>query len=81
MEDKSTGICGCGKLARYMIKGTDGSCNKYARCMTYEEMRETLAMANKIIFQLREAMEKVAETHEATGTANFLNRILRETSI
>ena len=55
------GRCGCGKPIRYMIRGTEGSCNKYMRCLTYEEMRETLAEANKQVLLLRKALERIAE--------------------
>ncbi|AKO61114.1 hypothetical protein AXI76_gp213 [Pseudoalteromonas phage H101] len=30
--------CGCGRQARYYMKDKEGSCNKYQRCKTYEEL-------------------------------------------
>jgi len=55
--------CGCGKPIRYIIPGTDasltGSCNKYGRCPTYEELltknkeqQEKLTQAKKEIQEL-----------------------------
>lgn len=34
-------LCGCGRPIRYMMPG-GGSCNKYTRCLTYEEMHDAL---------------------------------------
>ena len=31
--------CGCGKPARYTSKDGKGSCNKYKRCPSYDELR------------------------------------------
>lgn len=38
--------CGCGKPARYTTHDGRGSCSKYGRCPTYDELYE----ANKQLF-------------------------------
>jgi len=49
-------LCGCGKPVRYIAADNTklGSCNKYARCPTYDELREE----NKILRQKLSAIQK-----------------------
>lgn len=35
--------CGCGKEVRYSTACGKGSCNKYQRCLDYEEQSELIA--------------------------------------
>ncbi|MCK5610004.1 hypothetical protein KAR91_49480 [Candidatus Pacearchaeota archaeon] len=74
------GRCGCGKPVRYMIKGTEGACNKYRRCSTYQELLDALAEANKEIRGLRKALEYIAEYEGATATGAQAEKALRETA-
>lgn len=53
----SSGLCGCGKPVRYLVPGVglnEGACNKYARCATWEELRE---QNQKMLEQLETAKE------------------------
>lgn len=45
-------VCGCGRPARYMVSGGKMSCNKYARCASYEELQSTLVDARVKLFSL-----------------------------
>ena len=45
MQNEDT-ICGCGKPTRYMLSGGRYSCNKYARCPSYEELWNNSSTAN-----------------------------------
>lgn len=40
MIDKLESTCPCGKPVRYTFPCGKGSCNKYARCLSYEEILE-----------------------------------------
>jgi hypothetical protein len=44
-------LCGCGKPIRYMTPSGD-ACNKHVRCLTYEEQRDALALANMKLMTL-----------------------------
>lgn len=46
--------CGCGKAVRYYLTAdinseTGGSCNKYMRCPTYDELSETAKKRAEVI--------------------------------
>ena len=45
--------CGCGNPTRYFVRVSDNeltsSCNKYMRCLTYDEMSEALKHANQLL--------------------------------
>ncbi len=64
--------CGCGKPVRYIkIIASDnpiGSCNKYGRCLTYEELEKTaneLSTKNKIYeYTLQKIVDTDAEWFE-----------------
>jgi hypothetical protein len=56
--DSAPGPCGCDKPVRYMVGDNEYACNKYMRCLTYEEMRDALALANTGILKLRTAIER-----------------------
>lgn len=45
-------LCGCGRPVRYMTQ-TGDACNKYRRCLTYEELGQALAQANMLILAYR----------------------------
>jgi len=51
--------CGCGKPVRYSMPGdfdAPGSCNKYTRCPTYEELQVTLRSANTCLMAYQHAV-------------------------
>lgn len=52
----SANLCGCGRPIRYMTPSGD-SCNKYGRCHTYEEQRETLLRLNMLVTAYRAKRE------------------------
>ncbi len=45
-------LCGCGRPVRYMTQ-TGDACNKYMRCLTYEELKLALAKANILLLAYR----------------------------
>lgn len=47
----TVGLCGCGRRIRYMTPSGD-ACNKYGRCLTYEEQGEALRQANMRLLSL-----------------------------
>jgi hypothetical protein len=47
----TAGLCGCGRAVRYMTPSGD-ACNKYMRCLTYEEQGEALKQANMRLLNL-----------------------------
>lgn len=59
-------LCGCGKPVRYMTPGNDdeGSCNKYQRCPTYDELRSMLEMTNRRLALFQEAVNKIDDYFE-----------------
>ena len=58
-------LCGCGKPTRYHIsKEGGGSCNKYFRCPTYEELREKLVKLNRYENALKQIMVVNAMDYE-----------------
>jgi len=44
-------LCGCGRSIRYMTPNGD-ACNKYSRCPTYEELRNSLGNVNSKLLNL-----------------------------
>ncbi len=58
--------CGCGRPVRYSTQGnTDGgSCNKYGRCPTYEELRAALEIANRRLTLFQETVNKIDDYFE-----------------
>ncbi len=47
--------CGCGKQTRYMVAKDGelvGSCNKFLRCLTYDEQGEALKRSNSLLLDL-----------------------------
>lgn len=45
-------LCGCGRPVQYMTQ-TGDACNKYMRCLTYEELKLALAKANILLLAYR----------------------------
>lgn len=60
MED----LCGCGKPVRYVSSEGKGSCNKYARCPTYDDLRDTLGLANRRLGVYQQAINKIDDYFE-----------------
>jgi len=58
MNDKDTGLCGCGRPTQYIsMEDLRGSCNKRQRCPSYEELRDISIRYSA----LRRTMEKVRD--------------------
>lgn len=58
------GLCGCGRPARYMTNSGD-ACNKYIRCLTYEEQGEALKQANMWLLSLLALIHRDGGHHAA----------------
>ncbi|MFK5882788.1 MAG: hypothetical protein QM489_00370 [Candidatus Izemoplasma sp.] len=54
-------FCGCGKPVRYSIVGR-GACNKYTRCMTYEEQTTKISELLDELNKFRSFREMVIST-------------------
>ena len=53
------GLCGCGKPARYLVPNSkEGSCNKYVRCPSWEELNVKLIETTTIIGELLQWLRK-----------------------
>lgn len=51
------GLCGCGRPERYMVTRNGEqvfACNKYMRCLTYDELGNALSHANSLLMAYRE---------------------------
>ena len=58
-------LCGCGRKARY--ETSNGmACNKYFRCMTYEEQSQLLRKLTNAIMQADATIEKLRELRKVT---------------
>ena len=56
MSDNKIDLCGCGKPVRYEdLETQEGSCNKYKRCPSYEEL---LIEVNKLR-KCKSTLEKI----------------------
>jgi len=55
------GKCGCGRPVRYSTPGNEdgGSCNKYGRCPTYEQLANALESSNRKLDCYRKAINKI----------------------
>lgn len=66
------GLCGCGRPARYMTPSGD-ACNKYMRCLTYEELGEALKQANCNLLNLLALIHRDGGHHvQAVGLEQAL---------
>lgn len=65
-SDLSALLCGCGKPVRYMIDGSfeNGSCNKYMRCYTNDELSEKLKTANSRLNYYQKAINAIDDYFE-----------------
>jgi len=59
-NEKIDMICGCGKPARYILNGI-GSCNKYARCPSYDEILGKLKQAENKLSDIQKIIEDRSE--------------------
>lgn len=44
----NSNLCGCGREIRYMTPSGD-ACNKYRRCLTYDEQNELIMKLNMLV--------------------------------
>lgn len=52
--------CGCGRPARYIIgKGDRTSCNKYARCPTYEQLKKSFEDLTALFQKVRPLFDTI----------------------
>ncbi len=57
-------LCGCGKKVQYMVTTSEitlMACNKYGRCMSYDELTELLGEVRLENAQLRAQAESVVK--------------------
>ncbi len=63
MPDES--LCGCGRPGRYMHFDSERkevwACNKYQRCLTYDEQFELIKELRADMVRYRNALEKIVE--------------------
>ena len=61
-------LCGCGLPAKHFTLHNgnigDGSCNKYERCPTYEELRAKLQITERTLKLYTEAINKIDDYFE-----------------
>lgn len=59
--------CGCGKAGRYAHFDDGGietlSCNKYTRCLTYDEQHQKLAELATSMFRYENALRKIVDVN------------------
>ena len=64
MTDKKTPLaerlCGCGRRIRYS-HGDKSSCNKYAVCLTYDEMEKKLKKYMRVSGRFRATISKIVD--------------------
>lgn len=56
-----TGKCGCGKDVRYSMLGGKGSCNKYQRCLTWEEQDALIKTLTVRVSDYKTTLGKIVE--------------------
>ena len=65
--------CGCGKPVRYITLCGKGSCNKYTRCATYEELSPANAslrlLESKYYLVLKKIVDTAASDYECRAWA------------
>lgn len=61
-------LCGCGLPVKYFTLRngdiSDGSCNKYARCLTYEELKSKLQKTEGALTLYANAINKIDDYFE-----------------
>jgi hypothetical protein len=72
MKDK----CGCGRPAKYSTPGNEdgGSCNKYSRCPTYEQLANALELSNRRLACYQKAINKIDDYFEYNMDSNIDQR-------
>ena len=78
MIELGGGLCGCGKPARY-ISHNGGSCNKYVRCPTYDELREQHKKAFNELYNVLFLAESLLMYKEDTDFYKDSKRLLEHT--
>lgn len=58
--------CGCGKPAEYVSPANpnEGSCNKYNRCPTYEELKVFAARKQRVLNLYQQAIDVIDDYFE-----------------
>ena len=76
------GLCGCGKPGRYATIGQEGeevwACNKYRRCLTYEELSDQYTQLKRGYFELLVAGEDLCLYREGTENYKQAESLLRK---
>ena len=54
-------LCGCGRRIRYSHGGDKSSCNKYAVCLTYDEMEKKLKKYMRVSERFRATISKIVD--------------------
>lgn len=59
----SADLCGCGRPVRYLGHDGIGACNKYGRCMTWEQQHERIKELSAMIHILAAMVDRVDNGH------------------
>ncbi len=83
-KDNEGTLCGCGRAGRYTMIGLDGisvsSCNKYKRCPTYDELKESFRVSQSHVLKYRRAVDMIDEYFEyesgCSADRKYVNMVL-----
>ena len=56
------GKCGCGRDVRYSSQDGKGACNKYARCLSWEQQDKLIKKLRSEVNKLKPALEEIRDT-------------------
>lgn len=59
--------CGCGKPVRYITSCGKGSCNKYQRCPTYDELYSQVRKNTSLLMVYRNCINNIDDYFEYTN--------------
>jgi len=61
MSDTEAELCGCGRLARYISPANprENSCNKFGRCMTWDQQNALLTKQRVLIQKLANMVDTI----------------------
>lgn len=69
-------LCGCGNPVKYITPGPNeiqlGSCNKYARCPTYQELKEIIKQQQELLLESKKLLIIITATQEIQTKATEL---------
>lgn len=79
---KLQGVCGCGNPAKYSIGNLSngdfvGSCNKYRRCPSYDELNETLQEYRTGIYKVGEYLDTIDADSDVASMFLAINKAVK----